>query len=1192
MAAPTSDIGKPDLSYGTWGQGLLTEWYETAPDLIWPQTIVTYGRMRNDPQIKAVLSAYWLPILRATWVIDGTGCKPEVTQHIADDLGLPIQGKDPSPGPARRRGVIWQRHLREALGYRTFGHMPFERRYEIVPDATMDSGQYTRLINLGARMPWTIAMMHVDEAGLLDRIEQTTQREPIPAERLVWYVNEQEGSNWAGISSLRAAFGAWLLKNEVWRVHATSIRRFGMGVPTVTAPSTGSQQQVIQAQQLASAMRAGDQSGMGLPAGFTASLMGMTGSAPDALAFIKYLDVAIAKMLLAGLIELGQTDNGSRALGETFMDLFQLSLQSVADEIATTATSGWPNMPGIVTDMVDQNWGPDEPAPRILCTDVGENYELSAAAIQSLTVSGAMTPDPALDAWVRKNWRLPERTDKWVPSSRGIPAGDSTKPQAEQALGYKGEPGAPGNATPGGGKGAPAPAAPTQQSQTPAAVAASTRKQQEYVDASTWEPTQHQNDWETALAHLLLSYQTVLSAQRLQLVDQVVDAMQAGSTSGLVLATPSVGAGPDLVMQAMVGVARKAAQAMVDEALRQGVHIDLSKVKLDAEALNPVASARAAVSASTLAQQATIKALQVYGPTPKGYITAADEVSRFIAGLSDQGLKDQLGAALTAAQNHGRIAVLQASPESAGKPVSYVAAEYLDKNTCENCRKVDGTPFDSLEAAEEAYPTGGYHDCLGLMRCRGTVVAVWGSEPVTPGRENFAPENLPVLTSTFKVDELRDAGGKWRIDGSVAHYQDNMGVDRAKMPQLSGKDTSGTYRASREMTPMFLDDLHKRGVRVQERRIAPGRLKPTQTTGDQEKIEGIADALKSGTMQDTKPIVVSRDNRVLDGHHNWAGRLLADKEGGRSGLAPGMPVHQVDLPMSELLKAADKFGVKHGLHKRAQGEFEMKAIRWPRSGQWVSAKFDPAEGRDWRGRWSKAGMLTQTIDHYTDAQGNWSPARQKLHKQIIDKALAGHKSQEHPIATIFGGGPASGKSALTGPDGDLKIDPDEIKGQLPEYKRMVSQGKTDVAAATVHEESSYLASRIAEEARKRKYHYTLDGTGDASLEKLTGKVEAARAAGYTVHAQYVTADTDEALRRAKARAAKTGRVVPETVLRGTHASVSRVLEGAMDRKLFDSVKLYDNNGKGAKLIATQGGGKTDILDGGAYRKFLAKGHEK
>jgi hypothetical protein len=52
----------------------------------------------------------------------------------------------------------------------------------------------------------------------------------------------------------------------------------------------------------------------------------MTGSVPDAIAFVSYLDQQMSTMALAGLIDLGNTDNGSRALGDTFLDLFLLSL--------------------------------------------------------------------------------------------------------------------------------------------------------------------------------------------------------------------------------------------------------------------------------------------------------------------------------------------------------------------------------------------------------------------------------------------------------------------------------------------------------------------------------------------------------------------------------------------------------------------------------------------------------------------------------------------------------------------------------------------------------------------------------------------------------------------------------------------------------------------------------------------------
>src|SRR5260221_887518 len=231
-----------------------------------------------------------------------------------------------------------------------------------------------------------------------------------------------EGSQWAGISMLRPAFGAWLLKHEPWRVHATSIRRFGMGVPPVTSPAGGTAAQVQDAQAMASAMRVGDQTGVGLPQGFQFSLTGLTGSVPDALGFIKYLDQQMAGMALTQGLLLGQTETGSRALGESFLDLYLLALQGVADEIATTATSGQENMPGIVTDLVDQNWGEDEPCPAIVCTDVGESYEITAEALASLTRFGALSPDESLDDWIRKMWRMPGRTSIWQPTHMGMPA--------------------------------------------------------------------------------------------------------------------------------------------------------------------------------------------------------------------------------------------------------------------------------------------------------------------------------------------------------------------------------------------------------------------------------------------------------------------------------------------------------------------------------------------------------------------------------------------------------------------------------------------------------------------------------------------------------------------------------------------------------------------------------------------------
>ena len=243
MAAPsppTRDIGISDLWYGIGAQGIIGDAWENTPDLLWPQSLTTFGRIRHDPQIRGVLQAYLLPIVRATWVVDPAGCRDEVVQHVADDLGLPILGND-KPGPARRRGVIWRRHLTSAAyNHLVYGHMPFEIRYRI--DGIQKGGCH--LDHLGERMPWTISEIDLNSDGTVQQVWQQTVKQPMPANRLLWYVTGQSGTNWTGVSMLRPVFGAWLLKHETMRVHATSINRWGMGVPHVEAPPGGTAAQV------------------------------------------------------------------------------------------------------------------------------------------------------------------------------------------------------------------------------------------------------------------------------------------------------------------------------------------------------------------------------------------------------------------------------------------------------------------------------------------------------------------------------------------------------------------------------------------------------------------------------------------------------------------------------------------------------------------------------------------------------------------------------------------------------------------------------------------------------------------------------------------------------------------------------------------------------------------------------------
>lgn len=227
--------------------------------------------------------------------------------------------------------------------------------------------------------------------------------------------------------------------------------------------------------------------------------------------------------------------------------------------------------------------------------------------------------------------------------------------------------------------------------------------------------------------------------------------------------------------------------------------------------------------------------------------------------------------------------------------------------------------------------------------------------------------------------------------------------------------------------------------------------------------------------------------------------------------------------------------------------------------------------------------------HNPDGTVTFTPERQALHKKIISAFLDGYKPQDRPRYHMMGGGPASGKSVMerANPEiseGNAVINADEAKGMIPEAWQ--EDGSMDAGLA--HEESSYLAKLVQQEAFNRRLGVTLDGTGDGGLNSVRRKLEQARAGGYEVHGYYVSTNVDEAIKRAAGRASKPPyREVPEGILRKTHSDVSKVFPQIMNE--FDTVKLYDSTSREGVLTGEKSrGGKFEIRDQKAWKDFLDK----
>jgi hypothetical protein len=94
---------------------------------------------------------------------------------------------------------------------------------------------------------------------------------------------------------------------------------------------------------------------------------------------------------------------------------------------------------------------------------------------------------------------------------------------------------------------------------------------------------------------------------------------------------------------------------------------------------------------------------------------------------------------MSAAQNGARIATFLNGPSA-----DLYASELNDRNTCSPCTAVDGTYIGNTtdeniaDQVAALYPNGGYADCAGGDRCRGTVIADYTSA----GSSNYATPTL------------------------------------------------------------------------------------------------------------------------------------------------------------------------------------------------------------------------------------------------------------------------------------------------------------------------------------------------------------------------------------------------------------------------------------------------------------------
>jgi phage gp29-like protein len=380
--------------------GLITS-EEYNRNLVGIAAIRQYEIMRrSDSTIRGALQVVKLPIRGANFTIrPAKGGDGEISQDAQDHA-------DYIKHELFEGEISFNDLVRQALTMLDFGFSVFEKTFRL---SRFNDKDYIGLQKIAFRKQTSI-WKWTQENGDPGIVQQVIGKDnvDIPREKLVYFIHDQEGDNFQGISLLRYVYRDWDMKDKLTLVNAMALERHGMGVPITSAREgeTPSVEDKSKAEEAAQNIRANNRSFIDMPSTMTIEMMDMKSqTTKEIIPTLNYHDARIMKSILAGFLELGgSSGSGSQSLSKDLTSLFMKAEEAVAQVVVNAIQQD------VIKQLCDLNFTDmADGYPQIECTQIGdEDVKEMADALSALSNAKLITPTAETENYIRRTSHLPE----------------------------------------------------------------------------------------------------------------------------------------------------------------------------------------------------------------------------------------------------------------------------------------------------------------------------------------------------------------------------------------------------------------------------------------------------------------------------------------------------------------------------------------------------------------------------------------------------------------------------------------------------------------------------------------------------------------------------------------------------------------------------------------------------------------